>query len=199
MRTRLQCRRHKRPGFDPWVYPWVRKIPWWQGQPTLGHPMDRGPWWATVHGVAKSQTQMKWFSCSSWATWEAQGQYAPRQWPALAYLPRVTGLGMSLHSPNLSHGFPTGSHIHPCTQPHCLLAREHVDRDVGENNTKASGMPPTKGKGKERLFSFSQTIFFNASACFQKLTIFYEKDWDLNRSQAMMMSVPGEGILGHRG
>ena len=22
----------------------------------LGNPMDRGPWWATVHGVAKSQT-----------------------------------------------------------------------------------------------------------------------------------------------
>ena len=51
----------------------------------------------------------------------------------------------------------TGCHIHPCTQPHCLLAREHVDRDVGENNTKAPGMPPTKGKGNERLFSFSDT------------------------------------------
>ena len=22
-------------------------------------PMDRGPWWATVHGVAKSQTQVR--------------------------------------------------------------------------------------------------------------------------------------------
>ena len=37
---------------------WVRKILWrrkWQ--PTLvsclGNPMDRGPWWATVHGVVK--------------------------------------------------------------------------------------------------------------------------------------------------
>ena len=37
---------------------WVGKIPWrrkWQ--PTsvllLGNPMDRGTWWATVHGVAK--------------------------------------------------------------------------------------------------------------------------------------------------
>ena len=73
---------------------------------------------------------------------------------------------MSLHSPNLSHGFSTGCHIHPCTQPHCLLARERVDRDVGENNTKAPGMPPTKGKGKERLFSFSQTIFFNGQCLF---------------------------------
>ena len=25
----------------------------------LENPMDRGAWWATVHGVAKSQTQMK--------------------------------------------------------------------------------------------------------------------------------------------
>ena len=24
----------------------------------LGKPMDRGPWWATVHGVAKSQTRL---------------------------------------------------------------------------------------------------------------------------------------------
>ena len=26
----------------------------------LENPMDRGAWWATVHGVAKSQTQLKW-------------------------------------------------------------------------------------------------------------------------------------------
>ena len=25
----------------------------------LGNPMDRGAWWATVHGVEKSQTQLK--------------------------------------------------------------------------------------------------------------------------------------------
>ena len=24
--------------------------------PCLGNPMDRGAWWATVHGVAKSRT-----------------------------------------------------------------------------------------------------------------------------------------------
>ena len=24
----------------------------------LGNPMDRGAWWATIHGVAKSQTQL---------------------------------------------------------------------------------------------------------------------------------------------
>ena len=44
-------------GFDPWVgkIPWSRKC-----NPLLysclENPMDRGAWWATVHGVAKSQT-----------------------------------------------------------------------------------------------------------------------------------------------
>ena len=28
--------------------------------------MDRGAWWATVHGVAKSQTQLKWLSMHVW-------------------------------------------------------------------------------------------------------------------------------------
>ena len=28
----------------------------------LEHPMDREAWWATVHGVAKSQTRLKWLS-----------------------------------------------------------------------------------------------------------------------------------------
>ena len=54
-----QCRRHKRREFDPWV----GKIPWrWAWQPTpyscLENPMDRGPWQATVHGVAESRTQL---------------------------------------------------------------------------------------------------------------------------------------------
>ena len=39
--------------------PWVRKIPWKRaGQPTPaflpGESMDRGAWWATVHGVTES-------------------------------------------------------------------------------------------------------------------------------------------------
>ena len=28
----------------------------------LENPMDSGAWWATVHGVARSQTWLKWFS-----------------------------------------------------------------------------------------------------------------------------------------
>ena len=57
-----QCRRHKRHEFDPWV----RKIPWrraWQPTPVFLpgelHSMDRGVWWATVHGVTKSWMQLK--------------------------------------------------------------------------------------------------------------------------------------------
>ena len=44
-------RRHR---FDPWIWkiPWRRK---WQPTPGFlpGNPMDRGAWWATVHGVAR--------------------------------------------------------------------------------------------------------------------------------------------------
>ena len=64
----LQCRRL---GFNPWV----RKIFWgkeWLPTPILlpkKTPMDRGTWWATVHGAAKSDTTewltlFKRFSCS---------------------------------------------------------------------------------------------------------------------------------------
>ena len=54
-----QCRRHKRCGF----YPLVDKIPWrrkWQPTPVFSwkNPMDRGAWWATVHRVSKSRTQL---------------------------------------------------------------------------------------------------------------------------------------------
>ena len=58
-----QCRRLKRHRFDPWVgqFPWRRK---WQPIPVflLEYPMDREAWWATVHRITKSQTQLKWLS-----------------------------------------------------------------------------------------------------------------------------------------
>jgi len=53
-----QCRRYRRCGFDPWV----RKIPWrkkWQPIPVfMPGESHRGAWQATVHGVAKSWTQL---------------------------------------------------------------------------------------------------------------------------------------------
>ena len=54
LRNRLQC---GRPGLDPWV----GKIPWRRGMTTHTRildwrvPMDRGAWWATVHGVTKTE------------------------------------------------------------------------------------------------------------------------------------------------
>ena len=48
-----QCRRCKKPGFDPW-----RSLGGGQGHllPCLENPMDRGAWQAVTHGVTKSQT-----------------------------------------------------------------------------------------------------------------------------------------------
>ena len=58
--TARQRRKHKRHGFDPRV----RKVPWRRhGNPLqysrLENLTDRGSWQATVHSVAKSQTQLK--------------------------------------------------------------------------------------------------------------------------------------------
>ena len=50
-----QFRRCTRRGFDPWVGKILQRT---QDTPLqyscLGNPMDRGAWWATVHGVANS-------------------------------------------------------------------------------------------------------------------------------------------------
>ena len=58
-----QCRRYKRFGFDPWV----GKIPWrkaWQPTPEFlpGESHGQRSLVGTVHGGAKSQTWLKWFS-----------------------------------------------------------------------------------------------------------------------------------------
>ena len=55
-----QCRRHQEiqvPSLGGKI-PWRRK---WQLTPVFlpGNSMDRGAWWATVHGVTKSQTQLR--------------------------------------------------------------------------------------------------------------------------------------------
>ena len=61
-RIHLPCRRYRRRRFDLWV----GKTPGrGNGNPLqvscLGNPFDRGAWWATAHGVAKSRTRLsKW-------------------------------------------------------------------------------------------------------------------------------------------
>ena len=70
-----QCRRFKRREFDPWV----GKLPWrreWQPTPVFlpGESHGQKSLWATVHRVAKSQTQLKrlsthackWLESSKW-------------------------------------------------------------------------------------------------------------------------------------
>ena len=65
--THLQSRRHRRGG----LHPWVRKIPWRCPGRGNGNPvwyswwekyMDRGALWATMHGIPKIQTWLKWLS-----------------------------------------------------------------------------------------------------------------------------------------
>ena len=55
-----QCRRLRRPGFNPGL---GRSPGEWNGYPLqyscLENPMDRGDWWATVRGVIKSQTRAR--------------------------------------------------------------------------------------------------------------------------------------------
>ena len=91
-RIYLECRR---PGFDPWA----GRIPWRRERlPTPvflpGNSMDRGAWWATVHGVPKSPTQLsnltftffhKTYCKSLQNTWEYYNilylfYYKPFQW-----------------------------------------------------------------------------------------------------------------------
>ena len=59
----FQCRRHKRWRFSLWV---GRSPGGGKGNPLqyscLKNPMERGDWRAAVHRVAKSLTQLKWFS-----------------------------------------------------------------------------------------------------------------------------------------
>ena len=50
-----------------WFNAWIGKIPWRRDSNPLQYsclenPMDRGALWVIVHGVAKSQTQLKWLS-----------------------------------------------------------------------------------------------------------------------------------------
>ena len=60
-RTHLQCRSHRRLGFDPLG---SGRSPRGEHGNTLQYsclesPMDRGAWWVTVPRVAKNQTQLK--------------------------------------------------------------------------------------------------------------------------------------------
>ena len=86
-----QCRRR---GFDPWVgkIPWRRK---WQLSPVFlpGESINRGAWWATVSGVAKS-----WICLSVWAQVVSLTQLLPSSLlPSLIkYLKSINSMKFSL-------------------------------------------------------------------------------------------------------
>ena len=60
LRWKRICLQSRRPGLDPWV----GKIPLEEGMATHSSilvwriPMERGAWWATVHGVTRSRTRL---------------------------------------------------------------------------------------------------------------------------------------------
>ena len=49
----------------------------------LGDPVDRGAWWAAVHGVAQSQTWLKWLSSSSSMNYSTTGLLSLPLYPAV--------------------------------------------------------------------------------------------------------------------
>ena len=49
-RVCLQCRR---PGFNPWIWEILWRRQWQLQYSCLENSMDRGTWWAPVHGVAR--------------------------------------------------------------------------------------------------------------------------------------------------
>ena len=68
------------------VDPWVGKIPWrkeWQPTPVFlpGNPKNRGTWWAIVHGVPKSWTQIeqltKHFTLILYYAWGKNSKFSP--------------------------------------------------------------------------------------------------------------------------
>ena len=95
--SNCQCRRHKRLGFNPWV----GKISWRRyGNPLqhscLENPLDRGAWWATVHGLEKSPTGLsnsvrmhKLMSC-------ANSGVKPELWRAELFLRELRSSGRNL-------------------------------------------------------------------------------------------------------
>ena len=87
----------------------------------LENPMDRGAWWATVHGLAKSKT---------WLSDRAQHTYIPSRFRLPASAPQPPWL-LQLSYSNLSAGFLLFRALHPqadlvqlCVHPEILSLRK---------------------------------------------------------------------------
>ena len=59
----------------------------------LENPMDRGAWWAAVHGVAKSRTQLSDFTFTHWRKWQPTPVFLPGESQGLGSLGGLPSLG----------------------------------------------------------------------------------------------------------
>ena len=85
-----QCRRCKRHESDPWVgkIPWRRvRNPLWYS--SLGNPMDRGVWWATVHRATKSWTWLSDLAQGGQRQSQVRSPAAGLTWPHSNYCHRI--------------------------------------------------------------------------------------------------------------
>ena len=98
-----QCRRVKRPKFDPRL----GKIPWRRAcnplkRFCLENPTNRGAWWATVHRVVKSQTWLKRLSTTQPSFYIVLGYYKLEN-------------AMALHSNTLAWKIPWTEELVGCS------------------------------------------------------------------------------------
>ena len=54
--------------------------------PAWNHPLDRGAWWATAHGVAKSQTWLSMPHSHGYCRWKETGVVSAHKWASLVYM-----------------------------------------------------------------------------------------------------------------
>ena len=86
----LRLRRLSKLGHDPpvsgvriqvhtfWILPWLSYSVSVNLQSCLANPMDRGAWWAAVHGVVKSRTRLSDFlSLFTFMHWRRKWQLTP--------------------------------------------------------------------------------------------------------------------------
>ena len=103
-----QCRRFRKRGFSLWI----EKIPWrrkWQPAPVfLAEKSHGGAWCASVHGVAKSWTQLnEWaLMCMTWEDSHAHGLEDLELLKLVWFLPRPLSLTCRCPSPHCPLPWP---------------------------------------------------------------------------------------------
>ena len=80
-----QCRRHRRRGV--WSLGQENDSPLQRSR--LENPVDRGAWWATVHGVCKSQTRL---SAKRWRRGCGRSRFCSSNHPRLMLLSALAGV-----------------------------------------------------------------------------------------------------------